>query len=151
MGVSEATLLRRARELGGKRGPRGKWMFELERLSVVRDDGHTNRSNTAKFQPASRPSPRGALAARLYPLLRAAVPLDEACERLEADPHEVRILFEQWLLLRQMTTAWLAPTQTAATTNAKFDHEPNQDWSCCAAHRVQREMTERAKKEPESK
>jgi hypothetical protein len=44
LGVSEATLLRRARELGGRRGPRGKWMFELERLRIVQGDGGPRRA-----------------------------------------------------------------------------------------------------------
>jgi hypothetical protein len=131
LGVSEATLLRRARELGGKRGPRGRWLFELERLRVVREDGGAPpRSKTDRARDV------GALAAKVFAMLRSKAAPDEIVERLEADPATVRGLCEEWAKCRSLGTRLFAEPPPALPAIPAWDHVPNATWTCCPQHQA---------------
>jgi hypothetical protein len=46
LGVSEATILRRAKELKARKGPRGRLLFEVERLRLAREEGGVTKKPT---------------------------------------------------------------------------------------------------------
>jgi excisionase family DNA binding protein len=136
IGASPTTVMRRISEgvlPASKDG--GAWRLSRQ---LVLEVGPAIRRRGAR-PAADRERDRGALAARVFPLLRAAVPLDEVCERLEADPAIVRGLFEEWTRLRALSAAWLAHPQETAV-GPRFDHTANAEGTCCPGHAAQRRM-----------
>jgi excisionase family DNA binding protein len=130
-GASPTTVMRRITE-GAIPATKEGGTWRIRRSEVLEFEFLKKRA----VRPAvEREHARGMLAAAVFSLFRAAVPLDEVCERVEADPREVRALFEEWLRLRKLTAQWLSRSQEPALA-PQFDHLPNEDGSCCAGHAV---------------
>jgi hypothetical protein len=101
---------------------------------VILEYGPALARRDAVGKKAERSRDRGILAAKAFPLFAAAVGLDEVVCRLETDPAEIRALFGEWVLCREMAARVLAPPPSGPS----FDHRPNADGTCCAGHRAQR-------------
>jgi len=93
-------------------------------------------------EPRNRSDERSRLGRSAFPLFKAGLPLDEIVTRLGADPSAIRALFAEWVRLVQLSHQWL--DSSAPTGDPKFNHEPNEDWSCCPAHRMQKAARRRS-------
>ena len=109
-GVSPATVHRRIVE-GELPATRDGRVYKITRKTVL-EIGPALRKRDSK---ADRARDVGALAARLFPLLAAGMPLDDCVIRLEADPAEVRKLFAEWLQCRHLSAQYLTPATTPTT------------------------------------
>lgn len=134
--VSPSTVVRRIREgvIPAERGPEGYRIRKTVSFEI--SNGSLKKSPPMKG-PSERAADRAKLAASAFPLFRSGTPLDEIVIALVADPTSIRELFVEWSKLVQLSDQWLTPGGGGRTAGPKFDHEPNVDWSCCAAHKLQ--------------
>lgn len=76
------------------------------------------------------------LAPRAFPLFRVGKSSDEVAAELAVDPAKIRALFDDWVRLTRIAGQWGASRSSVAAP--QFNHESNEDGSCCPAHRVLR-------------
>lgn len=131
-GWSEATIRRRARVLGGRRGPDG-WRFPSVVLEKI-TERVTFAGSVVPFDRKRRD--RGELAALAFPLFAAGGTVEDAVVQFRADPKDALSLFDDWLKCHERSARTMALPPTAA--GPAFDHAPNDTHDCCPGHQALR-------------
>jgi|HubBroStandDraft_1064217.scaffolds.fasta_scaffold64354_2 hypothetical protein len=143
LGRSLAWVKRHAHELGG-RLVGGAYHFPS--IEVERRRTTTERITLGGGPKAESARDVGALAAKVFALLRSKAAPDEIVERLEADPATVRALCEEWAKCRSLATRLFAEPPPATPATSAWDHAPNPTWTCCPQHQALHQEIETEKR-----